>query len=342
MDKRLFSLLLMVLFALSTLFVAAGCSGDDDDDDAADDDASDDDASDDDADDDVADDDATDDDSVGDTWTGDETVTISTPEGDVDVDLNGLAAFAWTDPEDGVVKQAVLVSTVVEAAFAAKDFDPADYKYNFIATDDYDILAMKADGDFRILPSYEQLAQGWFYEYVDEDTSLTDIQVFWDEDLGLPGYMGAKLMNGGTIQMVENNLFTESVTVTVTYPDVSGEVVVNLQGMPAFDDEGVQAVYLHLIVLEANFADFDPDTYTYEFNFISNDDDGNWSLKEDLDIGEELPTWEDFESSQDMHHGWIENTAEDGYRLFWDDATGFPGKFSVKFMDEGTIEVLIP
>jgi hypothetical protein len=268
-------------------------------------------------------------------------VKVATPDGEVDVQLFGLDAFQWTDPDDSTVKQAVLVSTVVDQAVAPAKFDPTAYKYDFIATDGYDILANKLDGDYRGLPTFDNLALGWFIEYPDEDTQQTDIEVVWDDSLGFPKFMGAKLMNGGTIELVENVLFDQDVHVSVVMRPDGTPVDVNLNGLPAFDDNGALAVYLHLIVLEAALDGFDPKTYTYDFNFISNDADGNWSLQDNLDAGQTLPLWLDFTNSQDIHHGWIENTADDGYRLFWDAATGFPGKYGVKHMDDGTIEAYV-
>ena len=329
----------LVLFALlaciAFLAIAINC-GDDDDDDGDDDVVDDDVADDDTADDDVADDDVADDDSTEVLWDGDESVVIATPDGNVEVDLNGLPAFIWTDPEDQTDKQAVLVKTVFDEALA-KDFDVADYKYNFVATDGYNILTWKLDGDYRQLPAYDDLPLGWFIPYEDDD-----LRVIWDESLEFPGFFSTHSMNGGTIEMVENILFDQHVNVTVDYQAKGIKATVDLFGMPAFDDEGTMAVYLHLIVLDAALEEFEPpkDIDTYRFNFISNDTDGNWNLEDDLDPGEELPLWEDYEGSQDIHHGWIKNTDTDGYRLFWHEDTAYAGHYGVKHMDDGYIEVI--
>jgi hypothetical protein len=319
--------------ALALAFVLASCGDDDDDNDAGA--ADDDNADDDNADDDAADDDDNDDDS---TWTGTETVSVATPDGTVPVALNGLPAFTWNDPEDGVDKPAILLSTVVNAAFAKKAFDPADYKYNFAATDGYNVLNQKFDGDYRALPAYDQLAQGWFIAYEDEDTGNADLRVIWDEALNFPKSLGVKLMNGGSIQMVENILFDQSVTVNVSLQPGGSPTAVNLSGLPAFYDGETLAVCLHLIVLEAALEGFDPENFDYEFNFVSNDADGNWSLADNLDDGQSLPVWLDYDTSKDVHHGWIEDAGDDGYRLFWDEATGFTGKYGVKHMDDGEIQ----
>ena len=338
--------LLFLLAALTLLlaFSVLGCGDDDDDNNDADDDsgADDDSAADDDAadDDSAVDDDTQPDDDTGtDVWTGNETIIVSTPDGPVTVELNGLPAFTWNDPDDGLDKTAVYLSVVVEQAFSGKEFDPADYKYNFLASDGYNILSQKLDGDYRALPSYADLEKGWFIEYEEEGGKYIDIEVVWDDSLGFSNFMGAKMMDGGTIEMVENILFDQSVTVEVVWATSGAKTAVDLNGLPAFDDGGTLAVYLHLIIWEAALEDFDPKTYTYAFNFISNDDDGNWSLLDNLSGIGDLPVWLDYETNKDIHHGWIEDAGEDGYRLFWDEATGFTGMYSVKFMNGGTIEV---
>jgi len=336
-----FMVLLSILALLVMGAAIAGC-GDDDDDDDDDDDAVDDDDDDATGDDETGDDDPSDDDTGDDdddiVWTGNESVLVSTPDGDVTVELNGLEAFMWTDPEDSTDKPAVLVKTVVDAAFA-KDFDPADYKFNFAASDGYNILSKKLDGDYRTLPFYDDLELGWFIEYEEDGGKVTDIQIIWDDTLGYENFMGAKMMNGGTIEMVENILFEDSATVTVAY-GTKGKAAVELQGLPAFYDEGnaVYAVYLHHIVLDAALEEFDPKNKVYNFNFISNDADGNWSLADNLDPADPLPLWLDYDFNKDIHNGWIEDAGDDGYRLFWSEDSGFSGMYKVKHMDGGYID----
>jgi hypothetical protein len=338
MNHRLF-LLISLLAAIAVPFAGLGC-GDDDDDDDDNDDTSDDDTDDDDTtDDDTTDDDTTDDDTGGETWTGEESVTIATPDGDVAVDLAGLPAFLWTDPEDATEKLAVLVRTVVDAAFTSKDFDPADYKFNFVASDGYDILAKKLDGDYRGLPSYDELQDGWFIEYEEtEPTAHTDIKVIWDEALGYPAFMSARFMDGGEIGMVENVLYDQDVTVNVVYATKGFKAAVNLIGLPAFDDGGTLAVRLNHVVAEAALEGFDPKTIDYAFNFIANDD---YNLLVDKLAGDTslLPVWNDFDFSKDIHHGWLEDGGADGTKVVWDPVTEFPGFYGIKHLEDGTIEV---
>ena len=324
----------LLVAVLACGFLAAACGDDDDDDndDAADDDTADDDA----ADDDAADDDDDNDDA---TWPGAQTVTIVTPDGDQTVSLTGLPMTEYTDPDSGDTYPAVAVQDVVDLAFAAKDFDPADYKYNFIATDDYDVLSKKLDGDYRPLPSYDNLALGWFIEYDETGEKYTDIEIVWDASLGFESFLGAKMMDGGTVEMVENVLFDQDVYITVEWAEVPTKAEVNLNGLPAFDSEGELAVPLHLVIAEAALENWNPKEQSYAFNFIASDD---YSLLEHVE-GEggtvlDLPYWLDYENGKDVHAGWIKNTEEDGYRIFWDEATGFPGSYSMSLMDGGTIQ----
>ena len=336
--------LLLCLLMASVVFTcrcASSSKNSSDDDTAADDDAADDDAADDDAaDDDVADDDAADDDSDDAvSWTGNENVNVDLGAGPVEVPLNGLPAFTWNDPDDGLDKTALLVQTVVDEASKSA---PADLKYNFICTDTYNILTQKLDGDYRKLPTYDQLAQGWFIEYDESMSKYTDIKIVWDTALGFPKSFGAKLMDGGTIQGVENVLFGEHATFNVGFATKKAYTAIDLYGMPAFDDAGTPAVYLHLVILEAALAGFDPKNKVYAFNFTSNDTDGNWDLLVQKLGGDTslLPVWTDTVNNKDMHHGWIENAgATDGVKVIWDAATGFPGYYKVKHMDSGYIDV---
>ena len=343
MNLKRWLLALMILLLCAALVPVVGCGDDDDDDDdtGADDDDS---ADDDDDDDDTGDDD--DDDDTGPTWEGSERVYVLIDGALIEVMLQGLSSFTWTDPEDSMDKQAVLVSTVVDAALASDkedEIDPTAYKYNFINADDDSVLGQNLDGDFRTLPAYADLPKGWFVQYEENGYKYTDLRVIWDDSLNYEDYMKAIMMNGGTLEMVENILFDQDVAVTVSYMLKGLSAEVNLSGLPAFDDDGALAVPLHLIVREAALDSFDPETFDYFFDFISNNADGNWSLLED-GLGSNtglLPVWQDYANDKDIHHGWIKNADPDGYKLFWDPATGFDGTYQVDQMDAGKIIVWV-
>jgi hypothetical protein len=331
--------LMMVLIAILAFAGTMSCGDDDDDDDddatEDDDDAVDDDDDATDDDDDATDDD--DDDATGPVWEGSEIVFVDTPQGEVQVSLAGLPAFEWTDPEDELTKQAIYVKTVIDKGIENLALDPAGLKIGFTAADGYSPLSQKYDGDFRQLPAYGDMDKGWFIQYEQEPEKWTDIQVIWDESLNLPNFMGVKQMNGGQINMVEEILFDETVTIQVNFADEVVKAAVDLNGLPAFYDEDEDlCVYTHHIVLEAALEAFDPETYTYVFDFIA---DNGWSLLAD-GLGDDqglLPGWL-AEDDKDIHHGWIKNTEEDGFRLFWDDATGYDAEtYGVKNMEDGDI-----
>lgn len=322
-------LLVVVSLLMALMLFSFGCGGEGADDDTTDDDATDDDATDDDTDDD-ADDDIT--------WEGDETVYVQMrDEEPIEVELNGLPAFLWHDPEDNTDKQAILLKTVVDTAKPNCN-ERFYFKYNFIATDGYNVLNQKLDGDYRDLPGYDELEMGWFVQY-EEEGKYKDIKIVWDEDLGYPKFMGVRMMNGGTIQGVENILYDKHVTVNVGYATTKSYTAVDLYGLPAFESEDGLSVYLHHIIWEANLANFDPKTKDYAFNFIGNDGFNLLVDKLGGDLGL-LPVWQDFENSKDVHHGWIYDAGEtDGYRINWDAVTGFANYYKVKHMDNGYIEV---
>jgi len=329
MKTTRYALIILLLFGFAAVFGNLACGDDDDDNDDNDTTADDDDATDD-------DDAPDDDDATGETWEGDQTVFVMTPTGQVEVELNGLPTTTYTDPESKDVHVAVNIQDVVDQA----SFDSTGYKFYFIATDDFNALAKSLDGDFRPLPEYTQLAQGWFIEY--EEEGVTDIEAVWDEGLGYSGYMFAKMMDGGTIAIVENILFDQNVTINVDFGTVPAKAAVNLNGLPAFyDGDGDLSVWAHHVILEAALDGFDPKEYYYAVNFIAND---GYSLLDHLiqygDDVLDLPWWKDYEAGKDVHNGWIKNTDEDGYRVFWAESTGFSGSYSVGLLENGTIEVI--
>ena len=324
--NRLFVMLLVLasIFSLS-LMIACG-DDDDDDDDATDDDATDDDATDDDDD---------------DGWPGDQTIQVVTADGEATASLAGLTIYEYTDPETGDVYDAVSIQEVV--AQVVTDATTVDgYVANFVASDGYDIYRQRLDGDYRPLPTWDNLALGWFILCGEDCDEADDIKAVWDESLNFESFMGARYMKGGTMEFVELVLFDEAATVTVQYGDVPAKGAVDLQGLPAFvDGDGDLAIYLHHVVNEAALEDFEPKDLTYVFDFIGNDDYS--LLAHIMEYGDtvlDLPYWKDYDEGKDIHHGWIKNGDVDGYKVVWDEATGFGGSYSCKHMDDGTIEVI--
>ncbi len=339
-SKRSIFLTLLLILALFIAVSFIGCGVVDDDyDDAvwADDD-------DDDDDDDDEDDD--DDDDSGPTWTGTEMVFVDTYEGLVNITLNGLPSFMWEDPEDGVTKQAMYIQTVVDAAIdkiTSVDIETDGYRFNFVAADQYNIFDQKLYGDFTQLPDYATLSDGWFIEYIETigGGDYTDIQVIWDETLEYPTFMSARMMNGGTIGMIEELYFDGDFDITVEYSAKGLKGAVSLLNAPAFYDGADLAVYLSYIVNTAALNEFDPKTYDYGFNLISNDASGNYDLLADH-LGDDtslLPAWKESAFGKDIMHGWVKTNGTDGFTAFFDTDSGFDIEYNVDYMDGGAIVV---
>ena len=333
--KKNFILILLLLAVMLLAVSFTGCGDDDDDDEITEQD-------DDDDDDDTVDDDD-DDDTTGPVWEGTERVYVYLAGGLVMVNMEGLSMYMWTDPEDGVSKQAMLVQTVVDAAIekvTSEEVGTDGIKFNFIGADEYNILVNKLFGDFSTLPDYDDLAKGWFIQYEESigGGDYIDIKVVWDDSLAYEDFMSARMMNGGTVGFVEELYFDGDINVTVDYAAKGAKGSVSLLDMPAFYDGDDLAVYLSLIVNKAALSEFDPKTFDYGFNLIGS---GEWNLLVDglLDDTSLLPVWIDKTLGKDIMHGWIKYTEVDGYHVFFDTDTGFDPMYNVLLMDGGSIMV---
>jgi hypothetical protein len=341
---KISNLILWVLLLTAVLmavgFVSCGGGDDDDDDTVAGAGGDDDDLDNPDDDDDFTGDD--DDSSL--TWVGEQVVYFATYDGKVPVHLDGLDAFEWTDPDDGLAKAAVLLSTVAEQAFSQipnATIDPAGYRFNFVSGNGDDILEADLGGDFRGLPDFAAMEKGWFVEYEEETPGkFADVRVAWDSSLGYEDFMNARKMNGGTISMVEELYFDKDVSIDVSFSGKAAKGTVNLNGLPAFMDGADLSVMVNMVVLKAGLSGFDAENGKYVINFITNADGGNESLLTNLgDDQTLLPKWDDLSGSKDIHHGWLKDTVTDGYGLFWDPSTGYSADYDLTQMDNGSIVV---
>ena len=154
-------------------------TGDDDDDDSASDDDTGDDDSGDDDDDDVE------------LWEGDQTVFVELADDSVEVALNTLPL------RDYLGVDAVLLSELVEAGALADD--PTAYRYDFTATDGYN-LYVKREEDLSLLPSWDEMLGGYLYW----DTRFDDLTAGWTEHPwgSAESAYQVKYMNGGTITLL--------------------------------------------------------------------------------------------------------------------------------------------
>jgi len=267
-------------------------------------------------------------------------VIIATPQGDIEVALNDLPVKQWIDVESCTLHPALNLKEVVETVMPSLEIHPGAYRFNFIATDAYNVLQKKLNGDFRFLPSYSDLSAGWLINKRTNDSHTSDLQLVWDYEAYLPDFMDVKMMNGGIIEWVDNYVFPFPAWVTVEYAVTESRTRLNLQGLPAIRRQGSPAVELNRIILEADLDEFDPDQCEYAFNFISGAQDGKWNLADHLTGLMELPVWRDWQTNEDLFHGWIQRDGDNGFRVFWSRKTKFSGRFSVKHFEEGTIEIL--
>lgn len=153
----------------------------------------------------TTDDDDDDDNDDGPIWEGAQEINLVTPDGvTTTIALYGMPVSTWTDAyDDDIEKTALSLQDYIDEALTeiGGSITAANYVYNFIGSDDWSILAEKLGGDPSGLPTYEQLDRGRVIEY--DDDGAGDIRVRWDLGLNFSGWMAARMMNGGTIEMIE-------------------------------------------------------------------------------------------------------------------------------------------
>lgn len=121
-------------------------------------------------------------------WVGDEFVRVVLDETSVDVALEGL------DTRDYEGAPAVLLSDLIVKSGLIQD--PESYRYNFTATDGYDLFIKRYE-DASLLPTWDEMTQGYLYW----DSRYDDLTCGWSEHpwgSALSAYQ-VKWMNGGTI-----------------------------------------------------------------------------------------------------------------------------------------------
>lgn len=129
---------------------------------------------------------------AGEPWEGDERVWVVLGDTEIDLPLAGIAAGEFRGVSALVLAQVVRAAAVTER--------PEDYRYDFTATDDYNLL-VKREGDLLLLPSWEDLQHGYLYRNPDGD-----LRVGWEADFQPWGSAVSayrlKYMNGGTIELL--------------------------------------------------------------------------------------------------------------------------------------------
>lgn len=128
----------------------------------------------------------------GEPWAGPERVEVALGARVEDVGLDGLT----TTDLNGV--QAVPLTSLVEAAELGVEL--ARYRYDFTATDDYNLLTKRRSEE--LLPSWDDMAIGALYRHPDGG-----LRVAWDPELqpwgsALSAYR-VRAMDGGRITLLE-------------------------------------------------------------------------------------------------------------------------------------------
>ena len=127
----------------------------------------------------------------GEPWTGEETVFVVRGEETVETPLAGIETSDFLGVGAVRLSDLILASAITE--------DPEGYRYDFTATDDYNLLR-KRGGDRSLLPSWENMQTGFLYA-----TPFGDLETGWSEHpwgSAVSAY-NVKFMNGGAIELLD-------------------------------------------------------------------------------------------------------------------------------------------
>ena len=123
-------------------------------------------------------------------WEGAESVFVVIGDVRQKTPLAGLQTY------DYLGLRAVSLSELIIASGAS--LTPEDYRYDFTATDGYNLL-VKRSGDLLKLPGWEEMKKGYLYL----DSRFDDLTCGWEEhpwSSALSAYQ-VKFLNGGTITL---------------------------------------------------------------------------------------------------------------------------------------------
>lgn len=131
---------------------------------------------------------------VGSPWAGPERISVALGDATRDVALDGMPTVIFADVP------AILLADLIRAAEVTER--PEDFRYDFTASDDYNLLAKR--GSVDLLPEWEDLKAGYLYRAVDGD-----LRVGWDPDRqpwgsAVSAYR-VKYMDGGIITLLPRN-----------------------------------------------------------------------------------------------------------------------------------------
>lgn len=120
-------------------------------------------------------------------WEGTESVFVALDDLEVEVPLKGLMTYDFNSAPSVSLSELVLAAGISQT--------PEDFRYDFTATDDYNLLIKRKE--FLLLPGWEEMKNGYLYL----DSRYEDLTSGWvDHPWGsaLSAYQ-VKFMNGGRI-----------------------------------------------------------------------------------------------------------------------------------------------
>ena len=134
------------------------------------------------------------------TWQGDEQIEVTFGAQTVTIALKGMRSSTYDDVEG------VKLSEIVKKANLATNAELADYYFNFIATDGYDMSKMAIYWG-KSLPTWADMQKGYLYD----TASSSGLSIMWEkgtkeEDFGVGRFYYVRLMDGGAIQILEDDV----------------------------------------------------------------------------------------------------------------------------------------
>lgn len=125
-------------------------------------------------------------------WEGDEFVYVALGEDQIKVDLAGMQTHDYNGAPAVLLSDVIIQSSITT--------EPEKYRYDFTATDGYDLL-IKRYNDVSLLPSWEEMKNGFLYR----DSRYDDLTCGWTKHPwgSAESAYNVKYMNGGTITLIE-------------------------------------------------------------------------------------------------------------------------------------------
>ena len=123
-------------------------------------------------------------------WEGSQNILVVIDDVNQETPLAGLQTYDFLGVRAILLSELIIASTVSQT--------PEDYRFDFTATDGYNLLAKRGD-DISKLPSWDDMKNGFLFL----DSRYDDLTTGWEEPpwgSALSAYQ-VKFMNGGTITL---------------------------------------------------------------------------------------------------------------------------------------------